>query len=250
MIHRQQHHATRSRSRSSSLSRATSPRRSAYPRSRSAEPPPGMTSTSMPFDISLSSRTMRDKRRRSTASLDDEHTRIRGSAEDEGPSKRRRLSNDARALTPSFLADPYRRDQFQEFEEGSSRVGFRASSFEEFDDTIDVDALTETASPPPQSLRYTDASFLSQNSFIETEHRPSIPEAQVEPVSTTPKVQNSSPYNCPICFSPPAYPTLTPCGHVCCGDCLFAAVKNLTAHNVYNRNVCSHTNHCAGIGPC
>ena len=30
---------------------------------------------------------------------------------------------------------------------------------------------------------------------------------------------------CPICFSPPTNATLTPCGHVCCGECLFMAVK-------------------------
>ncbi|KAF8965799.1 hypothetical protein BDZ97DRAFT_1658658, partial [Flammula alnicola] len=34
-----------------------------------------------------------------------------------------------------------------------------------------------------------------------------------------------SSYTCPICFSPPTNATLTPCGHICCGACLFAAVK-------------------------
>ncbi|THH07368.1 hypothetical protein EW145_g3418 [Phellinidium pouzarii] len=34
-----------------------------------------------------------------------------------------------------------------------------------------------------------------------------------------------SAYSCPICFSPPLNPTLTPCGHVCCGECLFTAVR-------------------------
>ncbi|KAG9314816.1 hypothetical protein JVU11DRAFT_3909 [Chiua virens] len=33
-------------------------------------------------------------------------------------------------------------------------------------------------------------------------------------------------YTCPICFSPPTNATLTPCGHVCCGQCLFTAVKS------------------------
>ncbi|KDQ24938.1 hypothetical protein PLEOSDRAFT_1090514 [Pleurotus ostreatus PC15] len=32
-------------------------------------------------------------------------------------------------------------------------------------------------------------------------------------------------YTCPICFSSPTNATLTPCGHIMCGSCLFAAVK-------------------------
>jgi len=34
-----------------------------------------------------------------------------------------------------------------------------------------------------------------------------------------------SSYCCPICFSPPANATLTPCGHICCGSCLFTAIR-------------------------
>ena len=34
-----------------------------------------------------------------------------------------------------------------------------------------------------------------------------------------------SSYTCPICFCSPTYATLTPCGHICCGECLFTAVK-------------------------
>ncbi|KAF8343293.1 hypothetical protein F5887DRAFT_1062299 [Amanita rubescens] len=34
-----------------------------------------------------------------------------------------------------------------------------------------------------------------------------------------------SEYTCPICFSPPTNATITPCGHICCGACLFTAVK-------------------------
>ncbi|KAK0470345.1 uncharacterized protein EV420DRAFT_1256683 [Desarmillaria tabescens] len=41
-------------------------------------------------------------------------------------------------------------------------------------------------------------------------------EAELEPLSS---------YNCPICFTPPTNATLTPCGHICCGSCLFTAVK-------------------------
>ncbi|CAK5277861.1 unnamed protein product [Mycena citricolor] len=36
-------------------------------------------------------------------------------------------------------------------------------------------------------------------------------------------------YTCPICFFPPTNATLTPCGHVCCGSCLFTAVKTMAS---------------------
>ncbi|KAG1736293.1 hypothetical protein EDB19DRAFT_1721308 [Suillus lakei] len=41
-----------------------------------------------------------------------------------------------------------------------------------------------------------------------------------------------SAYTCPICFSPPTNATLTPCGHICCGACLFAAVKSTMKRNM------------------
>ncbi|KAF8838038.1 hypothetical protein BDN67DRAFT_877005, partial [Paxillus ammoniavirescens] len=41
-----------------------------------------------------------------------------------------------------------------------------------------------------------------------------------------------SAYTCPICFSPPTNATLTPCGHICCGQCLFAAVKSTIRRNM------------------
>ncbi|KAI9568196.1 hypothetical protein HD554DRAFT_1985344, partial [Boletus coccyginus] len=44
-----------------------------------------------------------------------------------------------------------------------------------------------------------------------------------EPLST---------YTCPICFSPPTNATLTPCGHICCGQCLFTAVKSTMRRNM------------------
>ncbi|OCH89579.1 hypothetical protein OBBRIDRAFT_692389, partial [Obba rivulosa] len=40
-----------------------------------------------------------------------------------------------------------------------------------------------------------------------------------------PGIEPLSAYVCPICYSPPTYATLTPCGHICCGECLFTAVK-------------------------
>jgi len=34
-----------------------------------------------------------------------------------------------------------------------------------------------------------------------------------------------SAYTCPICYSAPTDATLTPCGHIMCGSCLFGAVR-------------------------
>ena len=47
----------------------------------------------------------------------------------------------------------------------------------------------------------------------------------VEPKPRKPKEELLGGYSCPICFSPPTNATLTPCGHICCGLCLFVAVK-------------------------
>ncbi|KAJ6516857.1 hypothetical protein C8R47DRAFT_961092 [Mycena vitilis] len=50
--------------------------------------------------------------------------------------------------------------------------------------------------------------------------QPSPPPSRAEP-------EPLSAYSCPICFFPPTNATLTPCGHVCCGACLFTAVKTM-----------------------
>jgi len=47
----------------------------------------------------------------------------------------------------------------------------------------------------------------------------------IEPKPKKPKEDLLGGYPCPICFSPPSNATLTPCGHICCGLCLFTAVK-------------------------
>lgn len=50
---------------------------------------------------------------------------------------------------------------------------------------------------------------------------------------TSPTAEPLSAYTCPICFGPPTYATLTPCGHVCCGECIFAAVNAATQRARY-----------------
>jgi len=60
---------------------------------------------------------------------------------------------------------------------------------------------------------------------------PSHPKSPAEPLSE---------YTCPICFFPPSNATLTPCGHVCCGSCLFTAVKT-TLHRGASMGVAINT---------
>lgn len=51
-----------------------------------------------------------------------------------------------------------------------------------------------------------------------------VPLHEVEPLAE---------YTCPVCFSPPTYATITPCGHVLCGECLFTAVKTTIQRGAY-----------------
>ena len=53
----------------------------------------------------------------------------------------------------------------------------------------------------------------------------SQPISSPSPITIAPAPSPLSTYTCPICFSPPTNATITPCGHVCCGVCLFTAVK-------------------------
>ena len=55
------------------------------------------------------------------------------------------------------------------------------------------------------------------------------PELQRDP---DPEHEPLSAYTCPICFFPPTNATLTPCGHICCGSCLFTAVKTTMQRGV------------------
>ncbi|KAL1700130.1 hypothetical protein EV121DRAFT_283589 [Schizophyllum commune] len=52
-------------------------------------------------------------------------------------------------------------------------------------------------------------------------------EPKAEPASPAPPPKQTplAEYTCPICFFAPTNATLTPCGHICCGSCLFTAVK-------------------------
>ncbi|TFK61942.1 hypothetical protein BDN72DRAFT_777681 [Pluteus cervinus] len=58
--------------------------------------------------------------------------------------------------------------------------------------------------------------------------------AKARSVTPEPALDESnllSAYVCPICYCPPTNATLTPCGHISCGPCLFAAVKTALQRN-------------------
>lgn len=73
----------------------------------------------------------------------------------------------------------------------------------------------ETQSPPTQPVPSPSSEVPTTSSSSEaTTAKPTKPAA--DPLSD---------YTCPICFPAPTNATITPCDHICCGSCLFAAAK-------------------------
>ncbi|KAJ3514125.1 hypothetical protein NMY22_g14842 [Coprinellus aureogranulatus] len=58
-----------------------------------------------------------------------------------------------------------------------------------------------------------------------------LPSRPPRPPTPPPQPDLLSSYTCPICFFPPSNATLTPCGHICCGSCLFTAIKSSQLRN-------------------
>ncbi|KAG6816663.1 hypothetical protein H0H87_004023 [Tephrocybe sp. NHM501043] len=77
--------------------------------------------------------------------------------------------------------------------------------------------LAQKSSPTPERIAST-----SSTTSIATE------------VASPPMTEPLSDYTCPICFFPPTNATLTPCGHICCGSCLFMAVKSTLQRGVHS----------------
>ncbi|KAI0750262.1 hypothetical protein C8Q80DRAFT_1101498, partial [Daedaleopsis nitida] len=63
---------------------------------------------------------------------------------------------------------------------------------------------------------------------------------QTRPLEAVPidEVEPLAAYTCPICFSPPSHATITPCGHVLCGECLFTAIKTTLQRGAYTLPAC------------
>ncbi|TDL25546.1 hypothetical protein BD410DRAFT_717576 [Rickenella mellea] len=106
--------------------------------------------------------------------------------------------------------------------------------------TLASSSSTEATRPPPKKRRRTprneayvinnvddidDSGGIVGTSGHSEEHDQAVEQVAASTTSTPPDPEPLSNYLCPICFSPPTNATLTPCGHVCCGECLFTAVR-------------------------
>ena len=81
-----------------------------------------------------------------------------------------------------------------------------------------------TRTPPPRAFV---SKSTQETRILKLEPTPPpVPEPLKEDiVGTKEPEENISSYCCPICFVPPTNAVLTPCGHILCGSCLFAAVR-------------------------
>jgi hypothetical protein len=82
--------------------------------------------------------------------------------------------------------------------------------------------------PKSVSVSFPTPSPSSSSSSASTSGSTSKPLQQQQP-----QQQPLSTYSCPICFCPPINATLTTCGHVACGACLFKAVKSSMARGMW-----------------
>jgi hypothetical protein len=97
-------------------------------------------------------------------------------------------------------------------------------------------ALTLPGVPPTPTLRSdSPSSLISLRSLSAPPTSPIItsatqgPRPLPPPASLPPEPEPLHTYACPICFASPTNATLTPCGHIMCGECLFTAVGSAAA---------------------
>jgi hypothetical protein len=97
------------------------------------------------------------------------------------------------------------------------------------DSSPDIEIVEISSLPPPAKKK--DKGKGKARAFSIS---PSPSQPPIESTTTQPQNQEESlsEYTCPICFFPPSNATLTPCGHVCCGSCLFTAVKTTLQRGV------------------
>nr|GAT47123.1 predicted protein [Mycena chlorophos] len=120
----------------------------------------------------------------------------------------------------------------------------KRQKIEESDDDIEEfpDNLTQ-ATPPPTTQTQSTLKDEEIEELSSAGPAPKSPKLETEPIAISdssslasssklppappPPPQRLSEYSCPICFCAPTNATMTPCGHVCCGSCLFTAIKTM-----------------------
>ncbi|KZT54469.1 hypothetical protein CALCODRAFT_485517, partial [Calocera cornea HHB12733] len=94
----------------------------------------------------------------------------------------------------------------------------------------EADALSSTGLHPGSRCTSPLTPLLSSASNPGSpKHSPRSPPALLLPSPPTPTpppaLQPLTAYTCPICFSPPSNATITQCGHLMCGECLYSSVR-------------------------
>ncbi|EKM57852.1 uncharacterized protein PHACADRAFT_206723 [Phanerochaete carnosa HHB-10118-sp] len=146
------------------------------------------------------------------------------------PRRRRRLGRAETSLTVISSE----RENFADEPGPSSRTRSRSGTSASHQNAaplpqspIDVDALPgspEARLPRPSKKRKRSASS-----------PPPMPASSSDVLTPSrPNPEHLSAYVCPVCFSPPTRATMTPCGHVCCAECLFTAMQSTIERTVYH----------------
>lgn len=127
--------------------------------------------------------------------------------------KRKRVDGSHSERSPKRLAHESDDDEIAQVEFGSTS-----------------ESLSTPLSPSPfpdfETIPSTTVSASSSFSTHYKHHTPTptpTPAPAPAPPPRDPEVLAE--YTCPICFTPPTNATIAPCGHICCGACLFTAVK-------------------------
>jgi len=204
--------------------------------------PPPIPLTSRPYSPRGSSRSRRRSRATTSLPVSDEDVEVLHNDSDvAGPSvprKRRRVEHDQVAGGGGEVSGngpapyPSLNTSNHGVNESSGETSLQSSTWEEparmhFDDDNTQLTLTAASTTAPNLDSSDEVAIISHKPC-----RDSVDSVEVLGELSVPSASNAaSPreplaaYTCPICFFPPTNATLTPCGHICCGPCLFTAVK-------------------------
>lgn len=118
----------------------------------------------------------------------------------------------------SFIAVP---TDIRVLPQATSSTSVSSPSLAKILHPINIDQIS-----PSSTLNSSSTFTSSAGSFRRSRSAKPKPKPEPEPEKKPePEHEPLSGYTCPICFFPPTNATITPCGHICCGSCLFTAVK-------------------------